>query len=243
MTKDEKRKMKKYELTTKDEFGYYLYQLICRCYKLLKQQNRYLKLVSEYISIQQKRSVLTVPSKIDIPYEEYSNFLAMLGHVETNLLNVIGDLQDSSLSYYKFRNIISKRKKKNSLTFEIRDIEDDCIEILKNFNLNRNFQNHMPESLITTEDKMIKEQKLCPIEINPIPIISYHSCTLEFLADMYKSYTEMHKLSGIVFESMKKDMESLTGQKLNIIEVFSEKSKGIEHLEPVKLASEIQGIK
>ena len=42
MNKEEKRKMKTLELNSKEDFQYYLYQLICRSYKLIRQQDIYL---------------------------------------------------------------------------------------------------------------------------------------------------------------------------------------------------------
>jgi len=169
------------------------------------------------------------------------NGLALQGHIETHLLNTVGDLQGSSMSYYKFRDLIQKKKKKKTLPFEMREIEDGILKILVGFNRARNFQNHEPESLITAEAKMVEEKHLLPIEYNPIQIINYETCTLEFLADMYKSYKELNNGANKVFESMMLDYEFLLGTKVEIIDVIAMNSKGMAHLEAVKLASEIQG--
>jgi hypothetical protein len=98
-----------------------------------------------------------------------------------------------------------------------------------------------PESLITAEAKMVEEKHLLPIEYNPIQIINYETCTLEFLADMYKSYKELNNGTNKVFDSMMLDYEFLLGTKVEIIDVIAMNSKGMAHLEAVKLASEIQG--
>ena len=64
----------------------------------------------------------------------------------------------------------------------------------------------------------------------------------EFVIDMYKSYKEMNRMAKEVFEVMKKDMSSFLGAELQIIENMATKSKGIEHLEPVKKSADIQGL-
>lgn len=229
--KKEKRKLKTFQLNNKEDFIYYLYQLICRCYKILKRQDRYLNELKVYIEDVQRKNILKRAEVIDVPYEDYSDFLALQGHIETHLLNIVGDLQGSSLSYYKFRDLIQKKKKKKTLPFEMREIEDDILEILVGFNRARNFQNHEPESLITAEAKMVEEKYL----------LNYETCTLEFLADVYKSYKELNDGANKVFESMMLDYEFLLGTKVEIIDVIAMNSKGMAHLEAVKLASEIQG--
>lgn len=239
--KEEKRKLKTFQLNNKEDFIYYLYQLICRCYKILKQQDRYLNKLKVYIEDVQRKNILKRAEVIDVPYEDYSDFLALQGHIETHLLNIIGDLQGSSLSYYKFRDLIQKKKKKKTLPFEMREIEDDILEILVGFNRARNFQNHEPESLITAEAKLVKEKYLLPIEYNPIQIINYETCTLELLADMYKSYKELNDGANKVFESIMLDYEFLLETKVEIIDIIAMNSKGMAHLKAVKLASEIQG--
>ena len=46
----------------------------------------------------------------------------------------------------------------------------------------------------------------------------------------------------LLFDVMKKDMSSFLGAELQIIENMATKSKGIEHLEPVKKSADIQGL-
>ena len=54
--------------------------------------------------------------------------------------------------------------------------------------------------------------------------------------------SEMNRMAKEVFEVMKKDMSSFLGAELQIIENMATKSKGIEHLEPVKKSADIQGL-
>lgn len=119
MNKEEKRKMKTLELNSKEDFQYYLYQLICRSYKLIRQQDIYLLRLDNYICQKQRENVLMVTKNISVPYDVYKDFLALLGHVETNLLNILGDMQSSSMSYYKFRDIYRKRESRKAVDFQL----------------------------------------------------------------------------------------------------------------------------
>lgn len=68
----------------------------------MKRQDRYLNKLKVYIEDVQRKNILKRAEVIDVPYEDYSDFLALQGHIETHLLNTVGDLQGSSMSYYKF---------------------------------------------------------------------------------------------------------------------------------------------
>lgn len=240
--KEEKKKMKTYQLTTKEDFIYYLYQLFCRLYKVIKQQERFLNLVHKDIEKYQLNNILKKSEFIDVPYEVYSDALALLGHNETHLLNLVGDMQGSSLSYYKFRDIIKRKKSKKSLGFDIRDIDEEVLSILKELNKARNFQNHEPESLITSERKLIEEGRFAEFSLDPILIVNHEYCTLEYFIDMYNSYKELNILANKILDSMKLDYEDLLGKSVRVIEGVEAKSRGLEHLEPVKLAADVQGI-
>ena len=92
------------------------------------------------------------------------------------------------------------------------------------------------------EREIIKNRGFEIETMNPLVIVEYETCTLEFVIDMYKSYKEMNRMAKEVFEVMKKDMSSFLGAELQIIENMATKSKGIEHLEPVKKSADIQTV-
>lgn len=238
--KEERRRLKTYQLEEKENYIYYLYQLICRCYKLLKKQDKYLSDLSDYITASQTQDILKKPCYVDIPYDVYGDFLSLQASVETHLLNTIGDMQNSSLSYYKFRNLIRKKENKKTLNFSMPELPENIWTILKRFNEARNFQNHQPESLITAEAKLVVDKKLQQVQYNPIQIINYEHCTLELLIDLYSTYKHLNEGAQEVFIQMKLDYEYLIGEKLIIQDVFSKNSKGTDHLEAVKIAYEIQ---
>ncbi|KUO58411.1 MAG: hypothetical protein APF84_01580 [Gracilibacter sp. BRH_c7a] len=75
---------------------------------------------------------------------------------------------------------------------------------------------------------MVNEEQLLPVEYNPIKIINYETCTLEFLADLYKSYKVLNDGANKVFKSMMLDYEFLLGTKVEIIDVISVNSKGMK---------------
>lgn len=157
-----------------------------------------------------------------------------------NLLNILGDLQGSSMSYYKFRQLYSKHEK--NLDFKLEPLSEEIIADLKQFNMSRNFQNHMPESLITVEREIINEKGLDISNMNPLIVVSDESCTLKYDIDMYNSYKAMNAMAKGIFEIMKKDMSVFLGKELEIVEMCSDKPKSIEALEPVKKSASIQGL-
>jgi len=71
---------------------------------------------------------------------------------------------------------------------------------------------------------MVNEEQLLPVEYNPIKIINYETCTLEFLADLYKSYKVLNDGANKVML----DYEFLLGTKVEIIDVISVNSKGMK---------------
>ncbi len=240
LTKAERRKMKQYELSSKDDFKYYLYQLICRLHKIQKRMKYWLDDLHQYIVVEQRKRTLVVPKHIIVPFDEYENRLEPLASSETHLLNTIGDMQACSLSYYKFRDMIRRRQKKNQDVFGLSDLSEDLWATLKAFNEARNFANHEPESLITAEEYLEQKKVLAEVCYNPIQIVNYATCTLEFVIDLYESYKHMYDGSLTVMDQMKSDYECLLGQSVQIIDVFVPESKGIEHLQSVKVASDVQ---
>lgn len=72
-----KRKMKTLELNSKEDFQYYLYQLICRSYKLIRQQDIYLLRLDNYICQKQRENVLMV-TKIYLSHMMYTKIFGFI---------------------------------------------------------------------------------------------------------------------------------------------------------------------
>lgn len=240
LSKEERRKMKSFDLKSKDEFIIYLQELIGRTYKCIRKYNRYLERLSSYIETLKNEED---DKEIKITEEVYSEFADLLSSVESYVLNLIGDHQQSSMSYKKFRDLIDKRKKKGKIDFEIRELDETVIEYLNELNKMRNWVNHVPESLLTSEIKLIQEGKLKGHSRNPIIINIEQYYSLEYLVDLYETASSFSKVIGSVHQSMKKDYSSLIGESMSIAKNYIAKPRGVEFLEAAKLSGQVQELK
>lgn len=101
--------------------------------------------------------------------------------IEFNLCmitNLIGDSQDTSISYFKYRNIC---RKKNYPLSDITKEEEDSI---KNFNRKRNFIMHCAESVLVTHLKQYTEKGFLNLD-NPSFFTEIHVPNYEYIDSQY----------------------------------------------------------
>lgn len=240
LSKEERRRMKSFDLKSKDEFIIYLQELIGRTYKCIRKHKRYLERLDSYIETLKNKED---DKEIKISEEVYGEFTDLLSSIECYVLNLIGDHQQSSMSYKKFRDLIDKRKKRGTIDFEIRELDQTVIEYLNELNKIRNWANHVPESLLTSEIRLIQEGKLKDHSRNPIIITIDQYYSLEYLMDLYETSSNFNKVIVSVHQSMKKDYSSLIGESMNIVKNYTDKPRGIEFLEATKLSGQVQELK
>lgn len=242
MQKEDKKRLKQFTLDKKEDFIFYLRELLVRMDICLDGQKRYLdefgKILSEY-----KLDEHTVDAgKIKFPYSVYSRYQDMVSNVQDYALNIIGDSQDKAMSYFKFRNIIDKRKKRNSLGFNIRDIDDDIREHLGEANKSRNWIHHIPESLLTAKMELLEaENRTMPYTPITIPRLEYANG--DYVLDFYLQSKNMYKNFKHVYQSMKKDYADLIGEGVRFHRPVTLIGRGMEELESAKMSAQIQGLK
>lgn len=95
-------------------------------------------------------------------------------------MNLLGDAQTSSISYFKFRSYISKHPIADVM---LNSLEDETQELLKEFNKMRNWQNHIPESLLVAEMEQVEAEKMV-FSMDPVDIIIYKNVTYEYFKNM-----------------------------------------------------------
>ena len=241
LSKDEKRKMKRFQLENKDDFRVYLHEIIGRMDKCIVKYKRYLQRMNNYI--QKITEEDNIRNDSPMPYDDYSEFVDLFSSVDSYVLNLIGDSQDNSISYKKFRDILAKRKNKNTLDFEIRELDEKTVLLINDLNKMRNWINHVPESLLVSQIKLIDEGNLCKHDVNPIGIYYHNYCTFELLKDLFDTSQNFYKGIRRIHQNMKKDYSSLIGERVEVERIFLDKPKGVEHLEMAKLSASVQGIK
>lgn len=243
LTNIDKKNMKQFKLENELDFVIYLQELIVRTYKCIQKQKRYLLKLSNYIQKVVDENNGKGIKEIKIKYEDYSEFVDMLSGVESYVVNLIGDCTTSAMSYMKFRKMALKRNKKDANKIRIRNLNENVDFLIKDFNRIRNWQNHVPESLLLAEIKLIKEGGLLPHSENPIIINEYQYCTMEYIQDLYDSSYSFYKGVRVVHQSMKKDYSSLIGESMRIEKRYIKKPVGTERSEATIMSADIQGIK
>lgn len=242
LIKEDKRKLKRFELNDKSDFIIYLHELITRTYKCIRLEKIYLERLSNYIDARIKENPNIDIKEIKVKEEVYHEFLHLLSSMDSYILNLIGDHQEVSMSYKKFRDLISKKKRKGKLDFEIRDLDESTANYINEFNKLRNWINHVPESLLMSEIKLIQEGELRGHTVNPIIININNYYTLEYLQDLYITTKKFHEIAIKIHQSMKKDYSSLIGESMRIELNFRDIPTVVKETSIAKLSAQIQGL-
>ncbi|PGE92304.1 hypothetical protein [Bacillus toyonensis] len=204
------REDKQYEFMEKEDYIIYLNELIIKTDIHIECQKRYLMELDGYIQSINKDKL------VRIDYKVYTDFFMKPQYSHMYLLNLLGDSQKVSMSYFKFRNIVVKNRKKNgNLGFEFREMDSRVGELLTKMNLNRNWQNHVPESLIIAKQKLVNDNKYNFYK-NPIVIEDFNYCSLEYFLSLYSTNAKFLDEVLVIYEEMKKDYSDLIGEDVEI---------------------------
>jgi len=214
MTKQQKREMKSYKLDSKTHFIVYLRELITRTDKCLTKHKKYIDRLESYIVECNQNE------KLIISYSDYEDFLSWLSSKEVYLFNVIGDNQKISMSYKKYRDMIDKKIKRNTLDFDVYQLTSVELTTLNRFNMLRNWSNHVPESLLHAELKLIRDGKALEHTINPIIVHYDNNCTLKLLEDLYEQSKNLFSGFRQMHQCMKKDYSRIIGNSVQVTRVY-----------------------
>ncbi|AKL94973.1 hypothetical protein CACET_c15240 [Clostridium aceticum] len=98
--------LKSFKLQKKEDFIVYLRKLIMSTYRHVKDYKRY---IDELDSIIEERD-LRNDKKKTIPRDLYTDIKHRITGVESHIMNIMGDLTNTALSYNKFRKLADKRQ-------------------------------------------------------------------------------------------------------------------------------------
>lgn len=234
LNKQQKKELKQFSLKSKEECIIYLQNIIAIGVKTLDNHKRFLKELEEIIEQYQ-------PDE-NIPYGIYSDIQNKISNVESYMLNLWGDGQTSSISYFKFRNLVGKLNKKSKLNVELYIMNEEEEKILRRFNLSRNWQNHIPESLLTSEIEMIKQRKAVGHTKNPIEVYFYDYVTYDYIVDLLKGVSNFHIKAQIMLQCAKKDYSLLIGESVRIKKTYVDKPKDLDGMCATELSAKVQGL-
>ena len=224
---------KQFPLDSKENCCVYLCRIISSCELCMDKLKDY---------NQQIKSDLEKYSKDDlIPYNIYSEHTDKAYNVISYLVNLLGDCQKTSISYYKYRKEISKRLKRGNSDIPLVEISQETTELMNEFNKKRNWLNHTPESLLIAEMELVKEGKMY-FPMDPVEIGHYNNVTYEYFEHLYLSNNEFYKNSRQIIQVAKRDYSLLMGKSIEYPRVYLTKPLGVDKSEASKKSAKIQGL-
>ncbi|WP_394532870.1 hypothetical protein C1N83_28135 (plasmid) [Priestia aryabhattai] len=203
--------LKGYKFDTKGDFIKYLYTVICLATKNIKEYERQVKKLEEYI----KEKNLVERSKRNISAEVYEDFRGVMANITGHLSNIFGDGAKFGISYQNYRKNVRKSEAKK-LSIDYLELTQKQENELNSITTARNWINHVPVSLIHSVKQHAFQEAIDP----DAPIIIPHFEKYEgvWLVSMYEEdYRDLQAYKR-VFEWITQDYSKLTGTPCRILE-------------------------
>jgi len=232
-----KKEQKQFQLDNKENCCIYLLRIITTTEKCLTRLKKYNNQTKEVLDEYKNRNANT------IPYETYSEFMDKTSNVSSYLLNIIGDAQGTSISYFKYRKQAKKLMDRQVEGIGIIDFTDELNELIKDFNIIRNWQNHVPESLLVSEEALIERGKAYKQPRNPIEIYFYNKVTYEYFKDLHDCNVSFYKAARKLVQAAKRDYRYLIGESITVQRKYLDTPVSTAWSEAAKMSAKVQGIK
>lgn len=176
-----------------------------------------------------------------ISYDTYGELCDKTYNVMSYLLNLLGDSQTTSISYFKYRQQLQKRINRGSVDIPLATISPEVSELLSEFNKMRNWQNHVPESLLIAEMDMVQDGTM-EFPMNPVEITHYRFVTYEYFEHLYLSNIEFCENARKVIQAAKRDYSLLMGERIVYPRVYSDIPLGLRKSKPTHASAKVQGL-
>lgn len=225
---------KQFPLTSKENCCIYLNRIISSCEICMDSLKKYNSQLGGLIE-QFKGQDL-------IPFDLYCEIRDKSYNILSYLVNLLGDCQTSSISYFKYRQQIAKRVKKGNTDIPLYNISDDDSILLAEFNKNRNWMNHVPESLLVAEMELVNAG-IAKFPMDPVEITCYEYVTFGYVNHLYLSNSEFYTNARRIIQVAKREYAMLFGKSVTYPRVYADKPLGMEKSEAVKKSAKVQGLK
>ncbi|GIP02617.1 hypothetical protein J28TS4_10240 [Paenibacillus lautus] len=219
---------KVYKLETRHDFITYLRFLIVTAHKQVIQYRKYIKELKEKI---EELNLIQEEVKY-FKGEIYDEFRDKLGFISLGLLNIFADETNTAASYRKFRKLIERRKEIDC--FGLKDLPEDIKSIISQFNNNRNWSAHIPESIIHAQLEVIEKyngaetKKELVNKYNPITAYMYLHYDKKWLFSLFDESSHMYEGYRRVLQQMKKDYSILIGESVEIFSEYPEEARSFD---------------
>ena len=122
------------------------------------------------------------------------------------------------------------------------EVEDETQELLKEFNKMRNWQNHIPESLLVAEMEQVEAEKMV-FPMDPVDIIIYKNVTYEYFENMIEINLSFYDSARKIIQAAKRDYKSVYGKSVMYNRIYVDKPLDFDKSEPTQKSAKVQGIK
>ncbi|MBR1662701.1 MAG: hypothetical protein IJ696_00040 [Ruminococcus sp.] len=225
---------KEFPLDSKKNCCIYLNRIISSCELCMDKMKAYNTELKEYVDKYRGQDI--------VPYKIYSEMTDKSYNVISYLVNLLGDSQTVSISYFKYRNYISKHIKRGNTDIPFLKATSEISELLNQFNRERNWLNHIPESLLIEELKRVDNGKM-EFPMNPVEIMHYNYVTFEYFNNLYLSNCEFYDRARRLIQFAKKEYSMLMGCSILYPRVYSNKPVNVDKSIAAIESAKKQGIK
>lgn len=120
-------------------------------------------------------------------------------------------------------------------------IPPDVSELMSELNKMRNWQNHIPESLLIAETDMVQAGTR-ELPRNPVEITHYQFVTYEYFEHLCLSNMEFCENARKIIQAAKRDYSLLIGESIIYPRAYSNKPLGVEKSKPTNTSAKVQGL-
>ena len=226
-----KKEEKQFPLANKENCAVYLNRIISSCELCMDRLKNY--------NIEGEKLLEEYAGKDIIPYKIYAEMTDKTSNVTNYLLNLLGDAQTSSISYFKFRSQISKHPVSDVI---LEPLEDLTQELLKDFNKMRNWQNHVPESLLVAEMEQVEAGKM-EFPMDPVDITVYKNVAYDYFKNLIETNISFYIAARKLIQAAKKDYRNAYGKSVVYNRVYVDSPLDSKKSIPTKQSAKVQGIK
>lgn len=226
---------KQFPLDTKEHCIYYLWRIISSCELCMDSFKDFNKETEEILQ--------EFKGKDRIPYYIYTSISNKTSNVMCYILNLLGDCQTTSISYFKYRKQAQKLINRGNTDIKILTINEDSLvnKLLIEFNKQRNWQNHVPESILLSELELLEQGKIC-LDLDPVKIHHYNYVTYEWFEDLYNGNKHFYENARIIIQAAKRDYSLLQGKTIEYPREYIDIPVVPKKAEAVQMSAKIQGI-
>lgn len=225
---------KQFPLTNKENCIIYLYKIISSCEICMDGFKRYNRQTKELLD--------QYSGEKYVPFDIYEDMCHKTYDIMSYTLNLLGDAQASSISYFKYRHQIQKRIKKGMLDIPLHDIDAKTEEIMSELNKTRNWLNHVPESILVSEMELVRAGK-ASLPLDPVQIVHHKIVTYQYFEHLYLSNMDFCQKARKVIQAAKKNYSLLQGKSITYQRIYKDEPLGKERAEIAQMSAKIQGLK